>query len=159
MIALESDSPRQALGSLNRIMGAMVLSGLDSRTVREADLGQGTLESDALTIKSWGGPITSRSTQGSFMNASKFDVDMIGLTRQQVTEDQLRPVLSLAETLAADAYLDTVSSLFLEAHTHFRESAYRQCLLMAWMVIESWLANEWTAIVKSSRPPDNIKIY
>lgn len=148
MIALESDSPRQALGSLNRIMGALVLSGLDARTVREGDLGQGTLEPDALTIKSWGGPITPRSTQGSFLNASKFDVDMIGLTRQQVTEDQLRSALSLAETLAADAYLDTVSSLFLEAHTHFRESAYRQCLLMAWMVIESWLANEWTAIVE-----------
>ena len=148
MIALEYDSPRQALGSLNRIMGALLLSGLDARTVREADLGQGKLEPDALTVRSWGGTITSRSPQWPSFNASRFDVDMIGLTRQQVTEDQLRSVLSLAETLAADAYLDTVSSLFLEAHTHFRESAYRQCLLMAWMVIESWLAREWTAVVE-----------
>ena len=80
-------------------------------------------------------------------NVSKLDVNMIGLTRQRVTEDQVRCVLSLAETLAADPYLDTVSALFLEAHTHFEESAYCQCLLLAWMVIESWLAKDWTRLV------------
>ena len=154
MIGVESEDRGTALETLNLIMAAAaLLSDLETRALRESELGRGTIDTDASEIVSWG--VSWGTEEESLRTASKFrfdpsnfDVDMMLSTRQNVTVDQLRSILALSNTLSADPYLGTVSQLLLEAHTHVQESAYRQGMLMAWIVIESWIANEWSEIVE-----------
>jgi hypothetical protein len=152
MIAIESGSRRETLESLNRIMAWAQLNGIDTRTVRESELGTCEIDPATFTIVSWTHYAESpRNPVGTFLHDySQVDIDLMPITRERVAEDDLRSIILDSEALSHNPYLDNIASLLLEAHTHFSESEYRQCFLMAWMVVEAWLMNEWSGVVDNT---------
>ena len=67
--------------------------------------------------------------------------------RDQLDIDVLRQIIANAETVSNDAYLRSVMSFLLEAHSHQESQEYRQSFVMAWLIIESWLDKAWSDVL------------
>ena len=117
LIAIESESKEEGTNDLNNIMAAILLSGTDVRAVRLGEVGNAQIDPVGLTIVSWGTVGLSMRTASL---AGGFEVEEDLRYRDRVDIDVLRQTIANAEAVSADAYLQSVMSFLLEAHTQPR---------------------------------------
>ena len=137
-IAIAADSRSEATILLNEIMAAAWLYGIDTVTVREAEVGNARINLSESTVVSQGSQVVSLRTASAFgipWSLNHSDPRF----RDQITESDLIKIISDAETLNSDTYRKNILSFLLEAHTHQVAQEFRQSLVMAWLVVESWL--------------------
>ena len=140
-VAIESESVEQATSDLNQMMAAILLSGIDVRAVRPAEVGNAMIDPTNFSIASWSLEVVSMRTATSLFGGSEaIDMEF----RERVEVDVLKQAITQAEAVSDDAYLRNLMSFLLEAHTHHESQEYRQSFVMSWLVMESWLDKRWT---------------
>lgn len=142
-ITIESESVGEATNDLNHIMATALLSGLDTRAVRLAEVGKAEIDPVSLSIVSLGWEVVSMRTASVFGGLEVSDMQF----RDHLDIDVLRQTIANAEAAYADAYLRSVMSFLLEAHSHQESQEYRQSFVMAWLIIESWLDKTWSDVL------------
>lgn len=142
-IAINAASRTQTTLLLNEIMATAWLYGMDTTTVREAEVGDAIMNVDDSTVASQGSAVVSLRTASAFglpWSLGHSDVRF----RQTITESKLLKVITDAETLNSDANTQSLLSFLLEAHTHLAAQEFRQSLVMTWLVVESWINKTWS---------------
>ena len=142
-IAIAADSQPEATVLLNEIMATAWLYGIDTTTVREAEVGSARINVDDLTVVSQGSQVVSLRTASAFgipWSLNHSDVRF----RDRITESDLLQVISDAETLNSDKYTQNILSFLLQANTHQVAQEFRQSLVMTWLVVESWINKTWS---------------
>ena len=122
-------------------MAAFLIGGLDVRAVRLLEVGSALIDPASNKIVSWSMSLASMRTVDPFGGwlIAPMDVGTQFDLRSSVEVDFLALAIAKAETAADDDFLTGIMSFFLETHTHFQAQEFRQSLVMAWLVIESWL--------------------
>jgi len=126
----------KALELINEIMSTMHLHNIKCQVVREIELGNVTFtESGAL-----------------------FDINPFILTtqRNEVSEEQIKKSVKLAERLTEDHKTKTLLLFFLEAFSHFSNTEFKQALTAGWLVCEIYIKDSW-ATYTSKLPPKRRK--
>ena len=142
-IAIVAGSKPEATVLLNEIMATAWLCGIDTTTIREAEVGRARINVDDSTVVSQGSQLVSLRTASAFgIPWSLNDSDV--RFRDQITESDLLQVISEAESLNSDKYTQNILSFLLEAHTHQVAQEFRQSLVMTWLVVESWVNKTWS---------------
>ncbi len=147
-IGVEATSEAQAAEFLNEIFGVLWLIGIEAYAVREFELGQISIEPSKVTIGGTTHSFVSLRSAPAFGD-SYSDLRYLSYTRQKIKEEVLMESISIAENISADPFNKSALLFLLEAQTHLSSSEYRQCFVSAWLVIESWLQQEWERILDS----------
>lgn len=130
-IAIEEKDKSKAQELLNEIMGALLLCGISVNAIREIDIGEASFRESGSRF-SWN-PVTSRAwlyyQEVSFIPFPK---------RAPLTEEKIKKIIKLAELLTSDDRIKTIISLFLEAHTYFVNTEYKQALIISWIILEDF---------------------
>ncbi len=157
-VGLEAQTRREAMETLNEIMGTMFLSKIPATAVRERELGSVTIEPESLAVATRSSELVSLRTAQAFGGVAppiqddvQFELNRI--SGRVVPVARMRDVVTRAERLSRNAIARSHLMFLLEAHTHLLSSEYRQCIVMAWLVIESWLEWRWLTMLDSKNLP------
>jgi len=141
-IAVGEKERVKALEHINEIMSTLLVLGVHVYIVRENDLGEATFREKGAQW-SYGG-----------LRASLFDQRFpehpeLLLTRRTVLEkEKVKKAIRLAEILTSDEKIKTLLLLFLESHTHQRNSEYKQALLVSWVMLEDFYIKDlWSQTI------------
>lgn len=147
-VGLEAKSKREAMEDLNVLMAAVLLSGISVTAVREVELGTIGIDSDSFTITSTSSGLVSLRTAPAFGGVGipalpEVDLQLMQLQKRIVSEEKLRGVIARADGANNDPVARSYLLFLGEAYTHRFASEYRQSVVMAWLVIESWMEQQW----------------
>ena len=146
-MAIEANSPTEATEHLNEIISTASPLNINFIAVREYEVGQADIIPGNLTI---GGPTHPMASIRSTAFQIPFGSPWLSppINRPQISEESLKNVISNAESLMSDPFIKSILPFLLEARTHFEASEYRQCFVMSWLVVETWLRREWINALK-----------
>ncbi|MCK4482118.1 hypothetical protein KAU55_02755 [Candidatus Bathyarchaeota archaeon] len=144
----EEDIPK-ATRMLNEIMATFLLMDFEASAVRELEVGTATVDSQSLTVASWGIRTDTLRTQLAY----PFRPQQLLEYRLEVGKEDLIKVIRQAERISEDPDLSDFLIFFLEANTHLRNSEYSQSFIMSWVIVERHLFWLWNKFVKEERMP------
>lgn len=139
-IAIGEKDKWKAQELLNEIMSTLLLRGIVAQAVREIDLGEATFTETGAGI-GWS-PISPRA----LLFYEKFLTRPISVEKTVVNEDRIRKTIKLAELLTSDDRVKTLLLLYLEAHTYYMNTEYKQALMMGWIILEDFYIKDlWSS--------------
>lgn len=135
-IAIGEKDRLKALELLNEIMSTLLVLGIPTYAIRESDLGEATFREKGASI-GWGagGLRASLFTERLSMYPSLIEKTL-------VQEEKIAKATRWADILTSDARLKTLLLLYLETHTHFMNTEYKQALVMGWVMLEEFYVKD-----------------
>jgi hypothetical protein len=141
-IAIGETDKWKAQELLNEIMSVLLLRGVPSNVVREADLSEVKITETGVSY-SWS-PLSSRALLYQY---PVYHPPLV----QLVSEEDMRKVIKLAELLTADDKIKTLLLLYLEAFTYFQNTEYKQSLIMGWVILEDFYIKDlWSQCISKT---------
>ena len=138
-IAIGEKDKKKALELLNELMSTFLLRGINVNAIREIDLGEAKLTESGATF-SWS-PYSSRAQL-----AYKRTFDFIPIEKRTISEENISKTIKLAEILTSNEKIKTILLLFLETHTYFTNTEFKQALIMAWIILEEFYIKDlWSS--------------
>jgi hypothetical protein len=129
-IAVGENNKQKAQEFLNEIMSILLLRGVSTSVIREVDLSEVKFTETGESY-SWD-PMSSRALlYEPFIGSSL-------LQRISISEENMKKAIKWAELLTSDDKIKTLLLLYLEAHTYFKNTEYKQSLIIGWVILEDF---------------------
>ena len=148
-IAIGEKDKKKAQELINEIMSVMLLRGFDVHAVREIDLGEATFTERGIESFSW-----------NPLRTPPFYADRLFPTAPTINrtadEEKIKNILRLAELLTKDDRIKTLLSLYLETHTYFENTEFKQALMMGWIILEEYYIKDlWLSLISKATTDNN----
>lgn len=150
LIAIGEEDIPKATRMLNEIMATFLLMGFEASAVRELEVGTATIDSQSLTVTSWG--TRTDTLRGQLAYPFRPQQQMLE-NRFDVGKEDLIRVIRQAERISEDPDISDFLTFFLEAHTHLKNSEYSQSFILSWVIVERHLSWLWNKFLKEERMP------
>ncbi|MEM3203859.1 MAG: hypothetical protein QW232_06510, partial [Saccharolobus sp.] len=148
-IAIGEKDKTKAQELINEIMSVMLLRGFVVHAVREIDLGQATFMERGTAAISWN-PLRTPP-----FYAERFFPTAPPINRT-ADEEKIKNTLRLAELLTTDDRIKTLLSLYLETHTYFENTEFKQALMMGWIILEEYYIKDlWLSRISKAATDNN----
>lgn len=132
-ISIGTKEKPKALELLNEIMSTLLLLGVPIHVIRELDLGE-ALFKERGESKTWS-PISLRAW---LYKRTLYAYSPLTMGEITVEEEKMKKAIRLSEVITSDEKIKTLASLFLEAHTYFMNTEYKQAFVIGWVILEDF---------------------
>lgn len=144
-IAVAIDDKRTATQVLNLIMATFLLHGIPTFAIRENEVG--SVEIDPKNLNISGSTMSFVSLRTVIGQERWQHLPPIIPTKRAITEEELKVVVKLSESVASNEKITNSLLFFLEAFTYLQNSEYTQSFIMSWMLIERYLSDCWDSFL------------